>query len=260
MYCSLPDSSIHGIFQARVLEWVAISFSRGSSQLRDRTQVSCIAGRCFTIWAILPWKIPWTGEAGRLKFLGSQRVWYTEHTDILCIGGPRLCISTAGGPGSVPGWGTKIPHTSRYSQKNKEPTIQWILVGEAGRPKTTHLPFEAPLNLRHEHPPIRNINRGFGIKNWSHRKNCRVGRIIPLLLAEAVVVAPRVSDWDRNSFGPGSDRGCQVRSWHRIEKCPCCTAETNTILKVNCTPIKPQKNKIKWPSVKKKERERDRKM
>ena len=44
---NLPGSSIHGIFQARVLEWVAISFSRGSSQHRDRTQVSRIVGRRF---------------------------------------------------------------------------------------------------------------------------------------------------------------------------------------------------------------------
>ena len=51
MDCSLPGSSIHGIFWARVLEWVAILFSRGSFQPRDRTQVSCIAGRCFTVWA-----------------------------------------------------------------------------------------------------------------------------------------------------------------------------------------------------------------
>ena len=48
---SLPGSSIHGIFQARVLEWVATSFSRGSSQPRDRTWVSRIVGRYFTIWA-----------------------------------------------------------------------------------------------------------------------------------------------------------------------------------------------------------------
>ena len=47
----LPGSSVHGIFQARILEWVAIPFSRGSSQARDKTQVSCIAGRFFTIWA-----------------------------------------------------------------------------------------------------------------------------------------------------------------------------------------------------------------
>ena len=46
--CSPPVSSVHGILQARRLEWVAISFSRKSSQPRDETQVSCIAGRFFT--------------------------------------------------------------------------------------------------------------------------------------------------------------------------------------------------------------------
>ena len=44
-------SFIHGILQARILEWVAISFSSGSSQPRDQTRVSHIAGRLFTIWA-----------------------------------------------------------------------------------------------------------------------------------------------------------------------------------------------------------------
>ena len=47
--CSLPGPSVHGIFQAIVLEWMAISFSRGSSQPRARTQVSCILDRRFTI-------------------------------------------------------------------------------------------------------------------------------------------------------------------------------------------------------------------
>ena len=46
---SLPGSAIHGIFQARILEWAAISFSRGSSRLRDQTQVSQIVGRHSTI-------------------------------------------------------------------------------------------------------------------------------------------------------------------------------------------------------------------
>ena len=49
--CSPPGSSVHGILQARTLEWVAMPFSRGSSQPRDRTQVSCIVGRCFNLWA-----------------------------------------------------------------------------------------------------------------------------------------------------------------------------------------------------------------
>ena len=51
MDCSLPGSCVHGIFQARVLEWVALSFFRGSSWPRDQTLVSCIAGRHFTVWA-----------------------------------------------------------------------------------------------------------------------------------------------------------------------------------------------------------------
>ena len=48
---SLPGSSVHGIFPARIVEWVAISSSRGSSQPRDCTHISCIADRFFTVWA-----------------------------------------------------------------------------------------------------------------------------------------------------------------------------------------------------------------
>ena len=51
MNCSPPGSSVHRIFQARIQEWVAISFSRASSGPRGWTGVSCIFGRCFTIWA-----------------------------------------------------------------------------------------------------------------------------------------------------------------------------------------------------------------
>jgi len=51
MKCSPSVSSVHGILQARILEWVAISFSRGSSRPRDWTCVFRITGRCFTLWA-----------------------------------------------------------------------------------------------------------------------------------------------------------------------------------------------------------------
>ena len=60
MDCSLQGSSIHGIFQARILKWVAISSSRGSSWPRGRTPVSRSAGRRFTAWA--------TGEAPSVQF------------------------------------------------------------------------------------------------------------------------------------------------------------------------------------------------
>ena len=51
MDCGPPGSSVHGILQARILDWVAISSSRGSSQPRDCTQVSHLAGGSFTSWA-----------------------------------------------------------------------------------------------------------------------------------------------------------------------------------------------------------------
>ena len=51
MDCSPPGSSVHGILYAKILEWVVMPSSRGSSQLRDRTQVSHIAGEFFTDWA-----------------------------------------------------------------------------------------------------------------------------------------------------------------------------------------------------------------
>ena len=51
MDCSLPGSSVHGILQAKILEWVTIPFSKESYWPRDQIQVSCNAGRFFTIWA-----------------------------------------------------------------------------------------------------------------------------------------------------------------------------------------------------------------
>ena len=56
--CSPVGFSVHEILQARILEWVAISYSRGSSQPKDWTQVSCIAGRFFIDWATR--EAPWT--------------------------------------------------------------------------------------------------------------------------------------------------------------------------------------------------------
>ena len=53
--CSPPGSSIHGIFHARILECIALPFSRGSSWPGDGTEVSCIAGRFFTVWATIIW-------------------------------------------------------------------------------------------------------------------------------------------------------------------------------------------------------------
>ena len=60
--CDPVDYTVHGILQSRILEWVAIPFSRGSSQPRDWVQVSCISGRFFTSWATREAQEYWSGE------------------------------------------------------------------------------------------------------------------------------------------------------------------------------------------------------
>ena len=63
--CSTRGFSVHGILQARTLEWVAISFSRGSSRSRNQTWVSCITGRFFSDWAL---REALTWYEGRLSY------------------------------------------------------------------------------------------------------------------------------------------------------------------------------------------------
>ena len=79
--CHPMNNTVHGIFQARILKWVAFPFSRGSAQPRDRTQVSCIAGRFFTSWA--------TREAQENEWVAypfaSRSPWPRNRTGISCI-------------------------------------------------------------------------------------------------------------------------------------------------------------------------------
>ena len=76
---------LHGILQARILEWVAFSFPRGNSQPRDQTQVSCIASRFFTSWATREARrqLRWSDIPISWKFFHScdphsQRLWCTQ--------------------------------------------------------------------------------------------------------------------------------------------------------------------------------------
>ena len=86
MDCSLPRSSVHGIFQARVLEWGAISFSRRSSWPRDQTRVSHIVGRLYHLQArILEWvAIPFSRESP----------WPRDGTWVSCTAGQLFTIWT----------------------------------------------------------------------------------------------------------------------------------------------------------------------
>ena len=104
MDCRPPGSSTHGISQARILEWLAISFSVGSSPPRGGTLISCIGRRVLYHWATreahiystwliiksekamathsstLAWKISWMEEPGRLQSMGALRVWHDRAT------------------------------------------------------------------------------------------------------------------------------------------------------------------------------------
>ena len=78
----LCPTLVHGILQGRILEWIAIPFSRRSSQCRDQTRVSCIAGRYFTIWA--------TREAAYVMYAqfqngGKEKVEWIEKVALMFI-------------------------------------------------------------------------------------------------------------------------------------------------------------------------------
>ena len=113
MGCSLPGFSVHGILQERILECVAISFSRGPSQPRDQTRVSCIAGRCFNLWASTLMHM-WNKSFLNQDFPGSPVV--GTLFPLLGVGG-GVCRKSP-----VPGWGARIPHIS-WQDKKKKKTI-----------------------------------------------------------------------------------------------------------------------------------------
>ena len=107
MDCSPPGSHIHGIFQARILEWVAIPFSRGSSQSRDWAWVSCIAGRVFTaeppgkplvkvkgklLSRVRLFGTPWTEAYQASPFMGFAR---QEYWSGVPLPSPRVPVAAA---------------------------------------------------------------------------------------------------------------------------------------------------------------------
>ena len=86
MDCSLPGSSVHGISQARILEWVAISFSRGSSRPRDQTSISCI-GR-WIIYHCTTWEAP---SKGWFPFMVITKHWpYSLCFSLICC----ICLDS----------------------------------------------------------------------------------------------------------------------------------------------------------------------
>ena len=102
--CSPPSSSVHGILQARILEWVAISFSRGSSWPRDQTQVSHISGRRFNLCT--------TREALKYKNTVSQKTSYRD-TELQI----QVLTSTISREERKPSWKKKGEEAGEVGQK-----------------------------------------------------------------------------------------------------------------------------------------------
>ena len=150
--CDPMDYTVHGILQARILEWIAIPFSRGSSQPRDWTQVPHVVGGFFTSWATREantweafsylfsskkhsWEL-WEDNFDLIKTLiGRSPLLQGEITSDLCKSkfeggipwssrGLRLRASTAWGTGSIPGLGTKIL-LACISAKRKKKKKSW---------------------------------------------------------------------------------------------------------------------------------------
>ena len=142
--CSPPGSSVHGILQARILEWVAMPFGRWSSQPRDRTWVSHTEGRFFTIWATR--KVPSTREDKPIFRLWILSFWdISDIMHFLCAAKslqscPTLCNPIDGSPPGSPSlgfsrqehWsGLPFPSPMRESEKWK-----WrrLVVSDSSRP------------------------------------------------------------------------------------------------------------------------------
>ena len=102
MDCSPPGSSVHGILEARILEWVAISFSRGSSWPRDWTLVSCIAGGFFTVWITRDTLTEWlkSPEKAKVKLPSHWKPWSDPAECCFCFTVlPQPCYEASPGSG-----------------------------------------------------------------------------------------------------------------------------------------------------------------
>ena len=115
---STPGSLVHVIFQERILEWVAISFSRGSSRPGDQTQVSCTAGRFFTIWATR-----WASEHIKYFSLEFYRIYQRKWQSTLVLL-----------PGKSHGWRSLVGY-SPWGCKKLGMT-EWLLLLSNIKPQT----------------------------------------------------------------------------------------------------------------------------
>ena len=144
MDCSLPHSSVHGIFQARVLEWVAISFSRGSSRPRDRTGVSRVVSRHYTVWATREVLTLWRGYCQGPPFAAEETEHHWAH-GVCPTSQQSWRLSSQHHPAGL-AWVMEMPQRSREASARSVKRVQrvvWglcVCVGWCGKARSPRLP------------------------------------------------------------------------------------------------------------------------
>ena len=138
MDCSLPDSSVHGILQATILEWVAMPSSRGSSQPRDGTHVSCnsfIGRRILYHWA--------TWKAWRVIILNNKKgvLYHFSLLLVSCCSDSKLCLTLCNPVSCImPGFSV-LHYLPEFAQMN----VHWV--SDAIQPLNPLFPPSFALNL-----------------------------------------------------------------------------------------------------------------
>ena len=187
MDCRPPSPSIHGILQARILEWVAISFSRVSSQPRDRTQVSHVAGRRFNLCT--------TREALKYKNTVSQKTSYRDTelqiqvlTSKISKGGKEARLKEGGGGGrrGRKGWPYRrlLPPTDTQALWDFSLGLQRRENWNAALPEIRPDQNQNSSSLPRGGDPVSNpqlrlraLRPDSCIQDWGTRKRGRIGRV-----------------------------------------------------------------------------------
>ena len=220
--CSLPGSSIHGILQARILEWVTISFSRGSSRPRDQTRVSHIGGRRFNLWASREAKVT-TNPGGRCCYSQPPFHWWgNQHRKKLSNLAKDIQLETLTPEVMLPTFPDLLP-ISQLHEASHYPCLTRCWSGEARR---------GPDRCGHAHDKVPSPRESEG--NHRHLK----GWLSLLTVTVSSPAASLFSTWELAVYMPTSPS--------RLEMCCSRNPILVTFLSSSCCPSYKAQNWHIW--------------
>ena len=219
---TLPGSSIHGILQARILEWVTISFSRGSSRPRDQTRVSHIGGRRFNLWASREAQVT-TNPGGRCCYSQPPFHWWgNQHRKKLSNLAKDIQLETLTPEVMLPTFPDLLP-TSQLHEASHYPCLTRCWSGEARR---------GPDRCGHAHDKVPSPRESEG--NHRHLK----GWLSLLTVTVSSPAASLFSTWELAVYMPTSPS--------RLEMCCSRNPILVTFLSSSCCPSYKAQNWHIW--------------